>query len=218
MPMGKMRKVSKEEIDEDYSTEELWRAAMVTSQKDAFYVDSGLTYDSTATTTITGLSHLEGETVKVLADGKVISDKVVASGSITIPSASKVHVGLKYKHQYESLKLSVGDRTGTGVNKVKVITSVGMVLLDTGTFSATTVEYDQTSGRRQHDLYTIEFSRDRDNPSATEPLFTGETGIETEGSFGSDPRIYCEGVEPLPFTVLGLAPVIDVVSETPARK
>jgi len=34
---------------------------------DAFFVDSGLTYNSTATTTITGLDHLEGETVQVVA-------------------------------------------------------------------------------------------------------------------------------------------------------
>ena len=36
---------------------------------DAFYVDSGLTYDGSATTTISGLNHLEGETVTILADG-----------------------------------------------------------------------------------------------------------------------------------------------------
>lgn len=45
--------------------------------EDAFYVDSGITYDSTATTTITGLTHLLGETVAVFADGLVQSSKFV---------------------------------------------------------------------------------------------------------------------------------------------
>jgi hypothetical protein len=36
--------------------------------EDMFFIDSGLTYDSTATTTITGLDHLEGETVSILGD------------------------------------------------------------------------------------------------------------------------------------------------------
>jgi len=50
---------------------------------DAFYVDSGLTYDGSATTTITGLNHLEGETVTILADGASHPDKTVSGGSIT---------------------------------------------------------------------------------------------------------------------------------------
>ena len=38
-----------------------------TSMKQHFhFVDSGLSYDGTATTSITGLEHLEGETVKYL--------------------------------------------------------------------------------------------------------------------------------------------------------
>jgi len=45
--------------------------------EDAFYVDSGVTYDSTATTDITGLSHLLGETVAIFADGLVQTEKNV---------------------------------------------------------------------------------------------------------------------------------------------
>lgn len=40
-----------------------------TDPEDAIYLDSALTYDSTETSTITGLWHLEGETVYALADG-----------------------------------------------------------------------------------------------------------------------------------------------------
>ena len=200
-------------LREDYATEQLWRDALVTDQEDAFYVDSGLTYDSTATTTITGLDHLEGETVKVFADGVVQPDKTVSSGSISIASASKVQVGLAYTHKYESLKLAAGAQSGTSVHKAKAITGVGMVLLDTGKFKMTTVEYDETSGRRQHELYTVEFRRDRDDPTAAVPLYTGETNRSTEGGNTGDPRIYCEGDEPLPFTLIGLAPIIDTVED-----
>jgi hypothetical protein len=48
-------------------------------------------------TTITGLDHLEGETVKVKADGAVRDDAIVASGQITIdPPADAIEVGLDY--------------------------------------------------------------------------------------------------------------------------
>lgn len=207
-------------LREDYATETAWRAAVVADQDDAFYVDCGLTYDSTATTTITGLSHLEGGTVKVLADGKVVSDAVVSSGQITLSSAaSVVQVGLSYEHRYESLKLAVGGEAGTAVTKAKMITAVGMVLLDTGHESAsiTTVEYDGPDGRRVHDLYKIGFIREQDDPTAAVPLFTGEIVYETEGGGSPDARIYCEGTAPLPFSVIGFAPVV-TTSNTPASR
>lgn len=34
------------------------------AQEDAFYVDCGVTYDGSATSKVTGLDHLEGETEK----------------------------------------------------------------------------------------------------------------------------------------------------------
>src|SRR5690606_5043865 len=51
---------------------------------DAFHVDCGLSYDGAAITTVTGLDHLEGEEVVVLADGGVINDLTVSGGSITL--------------------------------------------------------------------------------------------------------------------------------------
>ena len=51
---------------------------------DAFFLDSGLTAEGVSMTTISGLDHLEGKTVAVLADGAVRSNKIVNSGSITL--------------------------------------------------------------------------------------------------------------------------------------
>lgn len=74
--------------------------------EDSFYVDFGLTYDSTATTTITGLHHLEGATVQVLADGRYIGTKTVTAGGFTLSdSASVVQAGLGYTATLESLNV-----------------------------------------------------------------------------------------------------------------
>ncbi|MDD5458400.1 MAG: hypothetical protein PHF37_03300, partial [Phycisphaerae bacterium] len=55
-----------------------------TTIEDAFFVDCGITFESeTPTSTITGLDHLDGETVKVLGDGVVLDDAVVEDGQIT---------------------------------------------------------------------------------------------------------------------------------------
>ncbi len=92
---------------------------------DAFYVDSGLTYDGSATTTITGLNHLEGETVTILADGASHPDKTVSGGSITLErSASKVHVGYSYTSTLETLRLEAGADDGVAQGKIKRIHGV----------------------------------------------------------------------------------------------
>lgn len=41
------------------------------TKADAFFIDSGLTYSSTAASSISGLDHLEGEAVSILGDGSV---------------------------------------------------------------------------------------------------------------------------------------------------
>jgi hypothetical protein len=70
---------------------------------DAFYVDCGLTYSGAPATTITGLTHLEGQAVNVLADGAVISGKTVSGGQITLSvAASKVTVGLPITAQMQT--------------------------------------------------------------------------------------------------------------------
>lgn len=82
--------------------------------ENAFCVDSGLSYDGTATTAISGLDHLEGEAVAVLADGNEVTGLTVASGAITLPqAASKVHVGLPYTPVIETLDLDVNSMVET---------------------------------------------------------------------------------------------------------
>lgn len=57
-------------------------------------------------TTISGLSHLEGQTVQIKADGAVHDDKTVSSGSITLDRDSyEVVVGLEYTTTIKTLDL-----------------------------------------------------------------------------------------------------------------
>ena len=45
------------------------------------FLDSHLNYSGSATTTLSGLSHLEGQSVSILADGSVHANKTVSSGN-----------------------------------------------------------------------------------------------------------------------------------------
>lgn len=67
-------------LDYIFSLEKFYSREL-TDIKDSFFVDSGVvSVLSTASSTVTGLSHLEGKTVKILADGVVADDAIVVDG------------------------------------------------------------------------------------------------------------------------------------------
>lgn len=100
---------------------------------DAFHVDCGLSYDGAAITTVTGLDHLEGEEVSVLADGGVVDDLVVSGGSITLPyAASKISVGLRYKSRGVTLPIAGPQQDGTLFGRKRTVQGVGIDVLNSG--------------------------------------------------------------------------------------
>lgn len=94
-------------------------------------------------TTITGLSHLEGKMVCVWADGVDLSTNpavddhalqyTVAGGSITVDrTVTNCVVGLPYDVQWQSGKLlQIPMQMGTPINQYKTIANIGAVLADT---------------------------------------------------------------------------------------
>jgi hypothetical protein len=95
--------------------------------ENAFCVDSGLSYDGVPAGVISGLDHLEGEEVAVLADGNEVTGCVVESGSVTLPSeASIVHVGLAYTPAIQLLDL---DPNGSEMVNAKM-KSVARVMIN----------------------------------------------------------------------------------------
>lgn len=76
------------------------------------------------TTTITGLNHLEGLAVAILADGSVVANQVVTNGTITLPAAySAITIGLPYLPQLQTLYLEPPGQPHTTQGKRKNIYS-----------------------------------------------------------------------------------------------
>jgi hypothetical protein len=182
----------------DYATPEAWRAAILAAQRDAFYVDSGLTYDGAPTATVGGLDHLEGETVKILTDGAVHPDGVVTGGSVALAvPAAKVQVGLSYAHTLRGLKIDAGAQAGTAVGKTKRIHALTLALMDSVTSKV---------GPDRFNLSELEFREVRDAMDTAVPLFTGEKYVELPGDYDVDARFVIRGDEPGPFVLLAVAP------------
>jgi hypothetical protein len=166
---------------------------------DAFYLDCGYTYDAAATTTISGLSHLEGETVAILADGAVHPDRTVASGAITLAwSASTVHVGLSYAARLQTMRLEAGASAGTAQGKRKKIHRL-------------TVRLHRSLGMKVGGDFTtmdeVAFRYGSDPMDAAPPLFTGDVDVALPGTWDRDGYVCLENDQPLPFTVVAIGAV-----------
>lgn len=98
-----------------------------TVQEDFHYVDSGLALESTSET-ISGLDHLEGQTVAIWGDGAVLPTQVVSSGEITVDKTYvKMHVGLPVESRVETLRPET-PANGTSQGKQKAIQNVKLRL------------------------------------------------------------------------------------------
>jgi hypothetical protein len=158
--------------------------------EDAFFVDSGITYDSTATTTITGLGHLEGETVAVFADGEVQDNKTVSSGAITIDSASTVQVGLPYTMKVRSMRLAVPQDNETLQTRIKRVSEV-VVRYIRSLLGQVGQEYDGTEYLQDVAATNSDDSQDIDNDVRP-----------AQGGFSEDAYTTIVSSDPVPFTVL----------------
>ena len=166
----------------------------------AFFVDSGLTYDGAATTSITGLDHLEGETVAVLADGAVHPNRTVTSGAITLQlAASVVNVGLPYVATIKTMPIEAGAQDGTAQGKEQRINGIVLDLFETGAglwYGPNTTDMDEYAVRSSGDAM-----------DAPVPLFTGQTDrLAWPGEYEKGTQMVVQHRLPLPCTVRALLP------------
>ena len=169
---------------------------------DAFFVDSGLSYSGVAATTMTGLGHLEGETVSILADGATHLDKVVSSGSVTLDrAATSVHIGLQYSATLQTMRLDAGAADGTAQGKTKRITNVVVRLDQTGgglRYGPTEVDADMDEFHLRDSL---------DPMDAPVPLFDGDTDVlPWPSGYEQAGKVTVRHTLPLPCTVTAIMP------------
>ena len=174
---------------------------------DAFFVDCGITYDSTATSTITGLDHLEGETVKVLADGVVFDDATVSAGSITLKldgtttTASTVQVGLGYTAKLVPMRPDISGPGGTTSGSIVTVSEMGISFIDT---------INAQYGIKDSDLKNIDFTNVKwKNNSDITGLFTGTVLVSIGGGFSIEDNLIISSSDPLPCVVRALIPHLE---------
>ena len=195
--------------------EKLERREVFDLAADAFFVDSGLSYDGAPVLTISGLSHLEGEILAVLADGAVLyngdpvgtnapSFKVIA-GSLTLPTPaapatgySIIHAGLPILYaDLETLDLDV---QGANIrDKRKRIGALNLLVDGTSrSFYA---------GPDSANLYQYKLAPQETGSAVT--LFSGQLEMSVVAKFDNEGRILIRQKDPLPVAILGVLPVVE---------
>jgi hypothetical protein len=110
---------------------------LFSSLANCFYVDAGLTYSGSPVTTISGLWHLEGKTVQVLADGAVTPPSVVTNGAITLSAAASIiNIGLGYISDIQTLPLDIEGAPAAGMGTMKNVSKVHIRVAQSSLVSA----------------------------------------------------------------------------------
>jgi hypothetical protein len=177
-----------------------------TSNKQA---DSFVTYSQSASSTISGLSHLEGEDVVVWDNGKCLRDSdgdiatfTVASGAITVTNAGSSYsatvgvVGLPYTAQWKSAKLAYAAGLGTALTQRKKLNHLGAIL-----------RYTHHRGLKYGPDFTNlsglpEMSAGKATTEDTVHTSFDQEPFEFEGTWDADSRLCLQASAPRPCAIL----------------
>ena len=161
------------------------------------FLDSALSGDfEAAVSAVSGLDHLDGRTVQVLADDSPATPKLVSGGAITLDGpAQRVQVGLGFEPLLETMPIApllqdghtVGARKNIGVVALSLLNSVGV-----------TVSGSDATGTE------LPFRDVGDDLSAAVLPFTGIRRLSPPAGWRDDATLRVRQTNPLPLTVLAL--------------
>lgn len=160
-----------------------------------YFVDCGLSYDGEPASTFSGLDHLEGKTVSILADGNVHPRKVVTDGAVTIDrTVRKAHIGLPYTCDLQTLNVDFPTKQGTIQTRNKRIVKATLRL------EATRGAMIGATFKKMYEL------KMRTVETAGEPIkiYSGDKDMPLNSNSNREGRVCVRMTDPLPVTVLAI--------------
>lgn len=146
--------------------------------------------------TISGLGHLEGQTVQIIGDGSHFPEQTVSGSAITLDKpAAFVHVGLGYTSKLQTLPPEGGGASGTAQGKLKRQHKIAIRFFNTlsGLF-----------GSRLNKLTPMTFRTTQDPMDFSPPLFTGDRVEYLNQSYELEGSVWIVQDQPYPMTILAI--------------
>jgi hypothetical protein len=164
-----------------------------------YYMDSYIEVNnSPAASTISGLGHLEGETVQVMADSFYLGEFTVTGGDVILPAAyTDVCVGLKYESKLIPTSLEFGAQTGNAMGREKRLDSIYLRF-----FSTLGAKYGYVRTGQYFDVIFRENSVPENEPT---PLFTGDKYLKFPQGYDRTYEIEVKTDYPFPCNVVAIA-------------
>lgn len=167
---------------------------------DQYFVDCGMTFEGSRNT-ITGLDHLEGQEVAILADGNALPRTVVENGSVTLSrSYSTIHIGLPITAEVQTLPIEFNGEDGSYLSRKKRISQITVMFKDSrgGLYGCNEKHLDEIKWRST------------ENWGQPIGLFTGKQKVVIpHATYDQTVKIYIRQEEPLPLTILSLVPEVE---------
>lgn len=162
------------------------------------YLESALTYNGAPTTSVTGLSHLESESVGIIGDNKRYVGDFVLSGTVELQgsAASRVTVGIPFTPLVTTNSPEVNLADGPSFGRRKKLSNVKIWFVKTtggSVSSPATLQGEE-----------LAFVNVGDSADIAPPLFTGAKTF-SQTSWEDDGRLTFIQPYSLPFTVLAMS-------------
>lgn len=167
---------------------------LFSSLEEACFVDASVTVTGDALTTISGLDHLEGQIVSVLADGKIQTQKTVSSGSISLDAAADtVQVGLPITADLVTLPAALGIDSAAGQGRRKNVNRAWVRVFNSAGF--------WVGPDTSHLSWCGPAPR---TPGVDVPLVTDEVQLVLTPEWGQGGQVAIRQTDPVPLDVVAM--------------
>lgn len=147
-----------------------------------------------AASTISGLGHLEGKTVSILADGNVAPQQVVTGGAIPLDGPSLVvHAGLPIIGDFETLDVALPNSPAFLGNRKRTNELIVFCEESRGFWA----------GPDDSHLYEYK-QRSTENYGEPIELLTGRAPIKISSPWSDSGHVFIRQLDPLPLSILGV--------------
>ena len=171
------------------------------------FLDSWIEYSGVPAQVMTGLDHLEGKEVHILADGMVHPPTVVVSGEVTLNGEySEVLIGLPYITEIRPLLADIPDTKGTSIGRMQRTCYIDVILYNSlGMYIG---RDDSEDGETEEE---IPFRVPGDLTGQAVPLYNGIKHLSFMEGFDRKAEYFIRQKQPLPLTVLGVVDSTEVL-------
>ncbi len=172
-----------------------------------YHLDAAIVQSSaTPFTSVTGISHLEGKSVRVIANGATQDDVIVLGGTVTVPhGTTHAAVGLSMASILQPMPIEIPIDTGTSQGRKFRVAEMALRLFQTGACSY--------SDGPESKVYELPFRTAAMSEDQAAPLFSGVKRVNMSAIHRDQTEFVLQTDSPLPLNVLSVIPSLQIYGD-----